>query len=112
MSERSRQSFAYHACILSCGVPQHFALDLPKYPCKGEANFSYDAASGKGSLAVELVSSSITSGYKRLPPPPPPLPPSLRRAPRVTGAGNRSGQTNLLICYALSVAYVWVSSCQ
>jgi len=43
---------------------QHFALDVPKNPCSDEPDFNYDANTGKGSLAVELVSSAISSGYK------------------------------------------------
>lgn len=40
------------------------ANDVPKYPCPNEANFSYNNVTGAGSLAVEFVSSSITSGWK------------------------------------------------
>jgi len=40
------------------------ANDVPKYPCSREANYSYNPDTGAGSLAVEFVSSAITSGYK------------------------------------------------
>ena len=40
------------------------ANDVPKNPCPTQPNFTYNAATGAGSLAVEFVSSSITSGWK------------------------------------------------
>lgn len=45
-------------------APAVQANDVPKFPCSGESNYSYTPDTGAGSLAVEFVSSSITSGYK------------------------------------------------
>jgi alkaline phosphatase D len=49
--------------VLTGDIHTHWANDVPKYPCPREGNYSYTPETGKGSLAVEFVSSSITSGY-------------------------------------------------
>jgi hypothetical protein len=55
--------------IICVGVYTHDfvffqANDVPKFPCPTQANFSYNNVTGAGSLAVEFVSSSITSGWE------------------------------------------------
>lgn len=42
----------------------HWAFDLPLNPCPAEPDFAYNNVTGAESLAVEFVSSSISSGYK------------------------------------------------
>jgi hypothetical protein len=58
-------SLTMHSIEVAFAVPPFCqANDVPKFPCPTQANFSYDAATGANSLAVEFVSSSITSGWK------------------------------------------------
>jgi alkaline phosphatase D len=49
--------------VLTGDIHTHWANDVPRFPCVNEPNFSYNNATGAGSLAVEFVSSAITSGY-------------------------------------------------
>jgi alkaline phosphatase D len=56
--------------VLTGDIHAHWAWELPRYPCKAEAKYSGYNETGQGSLGVEFVSSSITSGYSPVRPSP------------------------------------------
>jgi alkaline phosphatase D len=56
--------------VLTGDFHAHWAFDLPRYPCKSEPQYSGYNETGKGSVAVEFCSSSITSGYSTTRPAP------------------------------------------
>jgi alkaline phosphatase D len=49
--------------VLTGDIHQHWANDVPRNPCPNEPGYSYNPATGAGSLAVEFVSSAVSSTY-------------------------------------------------